>query len=179
MSLLPTAANSATAGQVQSRPSSRVCAPRRFTDAVARRSQTALTGSARRGQWISGSKPTCIVVREIHGGPGFNVSRQPTGVGAAVAGAPAGAKASAPRRRRERPGGAALKPYRKFSHGFRRCPASAGRSDHAVHSRATSSMNNGLVNPLRHQLSACTCSGEGCGSVRLVITKPDLRSSSV
>jgi integrase len=35
-------------------------------------------------------------------------SRQPTGVGAAVAGAPAGAKASAPSWRRERPGRAAL-----------------------------------------------------------------------
>ena len=47
---------------------------------------------------------------------GLMFSRQPTGVGAAVAGAPAGAKASAPWRRRERPRGAALKPYRKFSH---------------------------------------------------------------
>jgi integrase len=35
-------------------------------------------------------------------------SRQPTGVGAAVAGAPAGAKACAPSWRRERPGRAAL-----------------------------------------------------------------------
>src|SRR5260370_41374721 len=42
-------------------------------------------------------------------------SRQPPGVGPAVAGAPAGAKARAPRRRRERPRGAALKTYRKFS----------------------------------------------------------------
>ena len=33
-------------------------------------------------------------------------------------GAPARATAWAPRRRRERPRGAALKPYRKFSHGI-------------------------------------------------------------
>jgi integrase len=35
-------------------------------------------------------------------------------------------------------------------------------------------MNSGRVNPLLHQLSACTCSGDGCGSVRLVIAKPEL-----
>src|SRR5262245_39575739 len=35
----------------------------------------------------------------------FCLSRQPTGVGATVAGAPAGAEACAPWRRRERPGG--------------------------------------------------------------------------
>jgi hypothetical protein len=50
----------------------------------------------------------------VSGGPKvFCLSRQPTGVGAAGAGAPAGAQACAPWRRRERPGGP---PYRKFSH---------------------------------------------------------------
>jgi hypothetical protein len=91
VSLLPTAASSATAGQVPSRPSSRVRRPCRFTDAVALRSQTALTGSACRGQSKSGSKPACTVERDLHGGPvGVMFSRQPTGVGAAVAGAAGG-----------------------------------------------------------------------------------------
>ena len=148
-------------------------------------------------------------------------------------GAPARATAWAPRRRRERPCGAALKPYRKFSHGVSRRSRgryvlsrlmlytarqgssearqsrgrqSRGREDRApsecdrqkiaeltpdgrlgpsrpvtysAHSWATRSMNSGRVNPLRHQLSARTCSADGCGSVRLVMAKPDLRSSSV
>jgi hypothetical protein len=44
---------------------------------------------------------------------------------------------------------------------------------------AVRSMNSGRVNPSRHQPSVRHCSGDGCGSVRLVIAKPDLRSSSV
>ena len=51
--------------------------------------------------------------------------------------------------------------------------------DYSARSSAARSMNSGRVNPLLHQLSARTCSGDGCGSVRLVIAKPDLRSSSV
>lgn len=43
--------------------------------------------------------------------------RQPPGIGPAVAGVAAGVTAEAPWRRRERPQGAALKPYRKFAHG--------------------------------------------------------------
>ena len=41
-----------TAGQVQSRPSSRVRSPGSFTDAVGLRLQTALTGSAWAGQYL-------------------------------------------------------------------------------------------------------------------------------
>ena len=137
------------------------------------------------------------------------LSRQPTGVGAAVAGAPAGADGvravSAARAARR----AALKPYRKFSHGrcrdsvagtsrrgADRIPSECDRQKvaeltpdgrlgpsrsvtYSAHSWATRSMNSGRVNPLRHQLSARTCSADGCGSVRLVMAKPDLRSSSV
>ena len=44
---------------------------------------------------------------------------------------------------------------------------------------AARSMNSGRVNASRHQPSVRHCSGDGCGSVRLVIAKPDLRSSSV
>jgi len=47
---------------------------------------------------------------------GLRFARQPTGVGAAVAGAPAGAKACAPSWPARAARRAALKPYRKFSH---------------------------------------------------------------
>jgi hypothetical protein len=56
--------------------------------------------------------PRFWTLRVDRGPVSFASSRQPPGVGAAVA----GAKACAPSRRRERPGGAALKPYRKSSH---------------------------------------------------------------
>ena len=60
-----------------------------------------------------------------------------------------------------------------------RRPTAVRSSGYAAYSWATRSMNSGRVNPFRYQLSASTYSGDGRGSVRLVITKPDLRSSSV
>ena len=107
VSLLPIAAIS-WSGQVLSRPSSRVRSPGSSTDAVALRSQTALTGSARPrtipaagAGTPTGTDETCC----RSSGPVSCFSRQPPGVGAAVAGASAGAEACAPWRRRERPGG--------------------------------------------------------------------------
>jgi hypothetical protein len=75
--MLPIAANSGTVGQVQSRLSSRVRSPGRFTDAVALRSQTALTGSARPGQYrqrehghpLPPTDPECLLY--VNGGPGI------------------------------------------------------------------------------------------------------------
>ena len=57
----------------------------------------------------------------------FCFSREPTGVGAAVA----GAEACVPCRRRERPG-AALKTYRKFSHGRASPPVHGDRGEQPV-----------------------------------------------
>ena len=91
-SMLPIAAIS-LAGQVLSRPSSRVRSPGSPTGAVALRSQTALTGSDR--PWTipqrehghpAAERPVTAVQRRPASLP---PSRQPTGVGPAVAGAPA------------------------------------------------------------------------------------------
>jgi hypothetical protein len=84
--MLPIAAISGTLGQVRSRPSSRVRSPRSLTGAVALRSQTGLTGSARprtisqreHGHLPSSRTPACLYV---NGGSGdLYYSRQPTGV---------------------------------------------------------------------------------------------------
>jgi hypothetical protein len=105
--MLPIAAISGTLGQVQSRPSSRVRSPGSLTDAVVLRSQTGLTGSARprtisqrgHGHYSRRLKPDVTAVRRRW--PGVScLSRQPTGVGAAVA------ERQRERRRARRGGGA-------------------------------------------------------------------------
>ena len=122
--MLPIAA-ATLAGQVQSRPSSRVRSPGNLTGAIGLRPQTALTGSARsrtipqREQGRRLATDETPVTSCMPGGlPGSYLRASRPALAPAVAGAPAGAEACAPWRRRGRPVRAALKPYRKFSHAL-------------------------------------------------------------
>ena len=102
LSLLPIAANSRS-GQVLSRPTSRVRSPGSSTGAVVLRSQTALTGSDR-SRTIpaagAGMSPAQLKLAVRQAARLLCHSREPPGVGAAVAGA----------RRRARRGGGASGP---------------------------------------------------------------------
>ena len=119
-SMLPIAANS-WSGQVRSRPSSRVRSPGSSTGAVVLRSQTALTGSARPWTIRSGSRDAPQWTGELRrsSGPGLLAFapadrrwRRRSGSASGSEGVRAVSAARAARR-------AALKPYRKFSHGLR------------------------------------------------------------
>jgi hypothetical protein len=126
VSLLSIAANSGTLGQVQSRPSSRVRLPRSSTGAVVLRSQTALTGSDRPGQFRQREqgRPTCTdETCCMSSGPSFMLfapadRRWPGRSGSASGSEGQGAVAAARAARR-----AALKTYRKSAQTG--CPTSA------------------------------------------------------
>jgi hypothetical protein len=83
-------------------------------------------------------------------------SRQPTGTRRRRSGSVSGAAACAPCRRRGRPLGAALKPYRKFSH--------AGEPHRGV-SRTGSDRSGRSRRPLQPQRCfASRCAGRACGA---------------
>jgi hypothetical protein len=119
VSLLPIAANS-WSGQVLSRSSSRVRSPGSSTGAVALRSQTGLTGSDRpRTIRAAGAGTTPRAHMKLAVGRAARISsfapadrRWPGRSGSASGSEGQGAEAAARAARR-----AALKPYRKFSHG--------------------------------------------------------------